>query len=128
MYDASSEAKTGGPPDSPKVALEEALRIGRMFSSSNAFATQNEPKTSTEGPVSDRMPLEGDMTELERGLGSQWFEEVWNKGRREAIAELLAPDAVFHEGKTDCVGPEGFYEFFDRLNAAFSEFCVTVHD
>ena len=68
------------------------------------------------------------MTELERGLGTQWFEEVWNKGRRAAIAEMLAPAAVLHEGETDCVGPEGFYPFFDRLNAAFSEFRVTVHD
>src|SRR5689334_13376477 len=68
------------------------------------------------------------MTDLERHLGTRWFEEVWNKGRREAIAELLAPDAVLHEGGTDSVGPEGFYAFFDRLNAAFSQFCVTVHD
>ena len=41
---------------------------------------------------------------------------------------MLAPDAVLHEGGTDCVGAEGFYAFFDRLNAAFSEFRVTVHD
>ncbi len=68
------------------------------------------------------------MTELERSLGTRWFEEVWNKGRRAAIAEMLAPDGVLHEGGTDCVGPEGFYPFFDRLNAAFSEFRVTVHD
>ncbi len=68
------------------------------------------------------------MTELERGLGTRWFEEVWNKGRRAAIAEMLAPDGVIRDGGTDCVGPEGFYPFFDRLNAAFSEFHVTVHD
>ncbi len=68
------------------------------------------------------------MTELERDLGTRWFEEVWNKGRRAAIAEMLTPDAVLHEGETDCVGPEGFYPFFDRLNAALSEFRMTVHD
>ncbi len=68
------------------------------------------------------------MTEVDRGFGARWFEEVWNKGRRAAIAEMLAPDGVVHEGKTDAVGPEGFYPFFDRLNAAFSEFRATVHD
>ena len=55
------------------------------------------------------------MTELERGLGTRWFEDVWNKGSRAAIAEMPAPDAVLHEGGTDCVGPEGFCAFFDRL-------------
>ena len=68
------------------------------------------------------------MTEADRGLGIRWFEEVWNRGRRSAIVEMLPPDGVLHEGETDCVGPEGFYPFFDRLNAAFSEFRVTVHD
>jgi steroid delta-isomerase-like uncharacterized protein len=68
------------------------------------------------------------MTEMERSLGSRWFEEVWNKGRRDAIAEMLAPDAVLHEAGTDSVGPEGFYPFFDRLNVAFSGLHVTVED
>jgi steroid delta-isomerase-like uncharacterized protein len=68
------------------------------------------------------------MTELERNLGGRWFEEVWNRGSRAAVAELLAPDAVLHEANADCVGPEGFYAFYDRLTAAFSEFQVTVHD
>ena len=68
------------------------------------------------------------MTELERSLGTRWFEEVWNKGNGAAIAEMLAPDAVLHEGGTDSVGPEGFHSFYDRLNSAFSDFQVTVHD
>jgi hypothetical protein len=34
------------------------------------------------------------MTKQERDLGRRWFEEVWNKGRRVAIAEMLPPDAV----------------------------------
>ena len=43
------------------------------------------------------------MTDVDRALGTRWFEEVWNKGRRAAIAEMLAPDAVLHEGDTDSV-------------------------
>lgn len=68
------------------------------------------------------------MTESERDLGRRWFDEVWNKGRREAIAEMLASDGVLHEAGADSVGPDGFQPFFDRLNATFSEFQVTVHE
>lgn len=68
------------------------------------------------------------MTEAEKQLGTLWFEEVWNKGRREAAAELLAPDAVLHEAGKDSVGPEGFYEFFDRMQNAFSNVRITVED
>jgi steroid delta-isomerase-like uncharacterized protein len=68
------------------------------------------------------------MTDLDRSLGARWFEEVWNKGRREAIAEIMAPDSVLHDGERDTVGPEGFYPFYDRLRAAFSDLHVTVHD
>lgn len=67
------------------------------------------------------------MTQNERELGRRWFEEVWNKGRRDAIAEMLAPDGVLHEGELDAVGPEGFYAFFDRMNASMSEIQLTVH-
>ena len=68
------------------------------------------------------------MTESERDLGRRWFEEVWNRGKREAIAEMLAPDAVVHDGGIDSTGPDGFYPFFDRISAAFSDLHVTVDD
>jgi len=60
------------------------------------------------------------MTDAEKNLGARWFEEVWNKGRKETAAELLAENAVLHEAGKDSVGPEGFYEFFDRMHNAFS--------
>ena len=68
------------------------------------------------------------MTETERGLGKRWFEEVWNARRREAIAELLTPDAVLHESDSETIGPEGFYPFYDRLQATLSDIHVTVHE
>jgi steroid delta-isomerase-like uncharacterized protein len=68
------------------------------------------------------------MTAEERNLGKRWFEEVWNKGRREAISEMLAPDAVLHEGGQDAVGPDGFFPSFDRLSAAMSEIRITIDD
>lgn len=68
------------------------------------------------------------MTESERDLGKRWFEQVWNLGRREAIAEMLAPSAVVHDGERVTVGPSAFFSFFDRMTAAFSEIRVNVAD
>lgn len=68
------------------------------------------------------------MEQADRKFGFIWFEEVWNKQRREAIAELVAPDALIHEAGKTALGPEGFYPFYDRMFAAFSDLYVTVHD
>jgi steroid delta-isomerase-like uncharacterized protein len=65
------------------------------------------------------------MSESNKALAKRWFEEVWNKGRREAIAEMLAPDAPVYDGDSVSTGPEGFYPFFDRLTAAFSDMRIT---
>jgi predicted ester cyclase len=68
------------------------------------------------------------MSETNKQLAQRWFEEVWNKGRREAIAEILAPDAEIRESGEIVRGPEGFYPFFDRMHAAFSDIHVTFQD
>jgi steroid delta-isomerase-like uncharacterized protein len=68
------------------------------------------------------------MSESNKELGKRWFEEVWNKRRRDAIGEMMAPDAVIQESGEAVKGPEGFYPFFDRMQAAFSDIHVTVHD
>lgn len=59
-------------------------------------------------------------------LGRHWFNEVWNKGRREAIGEILAPAIATHDGNVTTTGPGAFYSFFDRMQAAFSEIHVDV--
>jgi predicted ester cyclase len=66
------------------------------------------------------------MDNQAREVAARWFEEVWNKGRREAIAEMLLPDAIIHDGAKDGRGPEGFYPFFDRLQAACSDIRIRV--
>ena len=68
------------------------------------------------------------MAETARDLGRRWFDEVWNQGRREAIAEIMTPECVVHDGATDSTGPQGFYPFFDRMNATFSEIQLVVED
>jgi predicted ester cyclase len=57
----------------------------------------------------------------------RWFDEVWNKGRREAVSEMLAPGSVLHEGSSHA-GPKGFYPFYDRLKTALSEIHASVED
>ena len=68
------------------------------------------------------------MSEANKELAKLWFDEVWNKGRREAIRELLATDAIIYDGGTTVKGTEGFYPFFEQMRAAFSNIQVTVTD
>jgi steroid delta-isomerase-like uncharacterized protein len=68
------------------------------------------------------------MSEANKELAKRWFEEVWNKTRRNAIAEILAPNAVIYEAGETIHGPEGFYPFFDRMQATFSDIHVSFHD
>lgn len=66
------------------------------------------------------------MAETARDVGTRWFEEVWNRGRREAISEMLAPGCVIHDGATESIGPDGFDPFFDRISGSFSDIHVEV--
>jgi predicted ester cyclase len=68
------------------------------------------------------------MAATAENLGRRWFEEVWNRGRREAIAEMMTPACVIHDGATDSTGPEGFYPFFDRMKGTFSDIHVALED
>jgi len=60
----------------------------------------------------------------------RWFEEVWNKGREEAIDEMFAENGVAN-GLTDengntIIGPEMFKPFFRKFREAFPDIHVTV--
>ena len=62
----------------------------------------------------------------------RWFEEVWNKGREEAIDEMFAAEGVAHglvdENGEELRGPAGFKPFFRRFREAFPDIQVTVED
>ena len=62
----------------------------------------------------------------------RWFEEVWNKGREDAIDEMFAAEAIAHglvdENGEELRGPAGFKPFFRRFREAFPDIQVTVED
>jgi steroid delta-isomerase-like uncharacterized protein len=66
------------------------------------------------------------MSETNKKIAALWFETVWNQGRRDAVPEMLTPEAVIHDGGETVTGPEGFYSFFDRMQAAFSDIHITI--
>ena len=68
------------------------------------------------------------MTEAERGLGRYWFDEIWNKGRKEAIGEMFPSNGLSHDGDVTSTGPQAFYDFFDRMTALFSDIHIDVLD
>jgi steroid delta-isomerase-like uncharacterized protein len=58
----------------------------------------------------------------------RWFEEVWNKGRMEAIDEMASPDIVGHgqaQHNTD-IGLEQFKPFVVDLRTAFPDMNVVI--
>jgi steroid delta-isomerase-like uncharacterized protein len=72
------------------------------------------------------------MTDQYETLAHRWFEEVWNKGRAEAIDEMFACGGIAH-GLTDqqgneLCGPEGFKPFFESFRSAFPDLEVIVKD
>lgn len=62
----------------------------------------------------------------------RWFEEVWNKGREEAIFEMFHEDGIAH-GLTDENGNElrgnaNFAAFYKNFRAAFPDIHITVEE
>jgi steroid delta-isomerase-like uncharacterized protein len=67
-----------------------------------------------------------------KALIHRWFEEVWNKGREEAIDEMFAEDGVAY-GLTDETGEPlrgaaGFKPFFRNFRGAFPDIEIVVED
>lgn len=72
------------------------------------------------------------MSDENVALIRRWFEEVWNKGREEAIDEMFAADGIAH-GLNDEVGrimrgPVDYKPFFRTFRSAFPEIEVVVED
>ncbi len=72
------------------------------------------------------------MSEENKALLRRWFEEVWNKGRSDAIDEMFAADGIAHglsdsEG-TPLRGPNDFKPFHEIFRGAFPDVEVVVED
>src|SRR5437588_11510292 len=63
------------------------------------------------------------MSEENKALMRRWFEEVWNKGRAEAIPEMFADEGIAHGLSDDPAspmrGPAGFLPFHTQFREAF---------
>jgi steroid delta-isomerase-like uncharacterized protein len=72
------------------------------------------------------------MSEENKALFRRWFEEVWNKGRAEAIDELFAADGIAHglagAGGEELRGPTDFREFHRSFRGAYPDTEITVED
>lgn len=72
------------------------------------------------------------MESESRTVIHRWFDEVWNKGREEAIDEMFADEGVAHglvdEQGEELRGPKGFKPFFQRFRGAFPNIEVIIED
>ena len=70
--------------------------------------------------------------ETNKALMRRWFEEVWNKGRAEAIAEMMSEDCVNHGLSGDADNPlrgaTGFLPFHTQFREAFPHVEIVVED
>lgn len=60
----------------------------------------------------------------------EWFEQVWNQGREEAIDRLMAQDALVHDLPTPdgapMQGPEAFKPFHRKFASAFPHIRIDI--
>jgi len=71
------------------------------------------------------------MSEANKALVMRWFEEVWNKGRVEAIDEMMPADSIGHGlGKNgeSLKGPPGFKPFHKQFREALKDIHIEVAD
>lgn len=72
------------------------------------------------------------MSEENKQLVRRWFEEVWNKGRADAIEEMLAEKGVVHGLSDDpanpIIGPGDFRPFHTVFREAFPNIEVVIED
>ena len=72
------------------------------------------------------------MSEANKQLVRRWFEEVWNKGRADAIDEMFDENGIAHGLSDDPAnplkGPSGFRPFHRTFRQAFPNMIVVVED
>ena len=72
------------------------------------------------------------MSQENKKIVQRWFDEVWNKGRADAIRELATEDLVVH-GLSDAKGSavtglKAFDDFHSQFRNAFPDMYISVED
>ena len=72
------------------------------------------------------------MSEANKALVQRWFDEVWNKGRAEAIEEMFDEYGIAHGLSEDpakpITGPRDFRPFHTLFREAFPNMMIVVED
>ena len=72
------------------------------------------------------------MSEENKQLVRRWFDEVWNKGRADAIEEMFAEKGVAHGLSDDpsqpITGPREFRPFHTLFRDAFPNMMIVLED
>ena len=72
------------------------------------------------------------MSEANKALVKRWFEEVWNKGRVDAIDEMFDENGIAHGLSDDpsnpIKGPQNFRPFHTLFRDAFPNMMIVVED
>ena len=68
------------------------------------------------------------MSAENKALVMRWFDEVWNKGRAEAIAEMFAADGVARGLGDEMHGPEAFKAFHAKFREAMPDLRIEMDE
>jgi steroid delta-isomerase-like uncharacterized protein len=72
------------------------------------------------------------MSEENKALVRRWFEEVWNKGRAEAIDEMFDENGIAHgladDSSNPIRGPKNFRPFHTTFREAFPNMNIVIED
>ena len=72
------------------------------------------------------------MSEENKELVRRWFDEVWNKGRADAIEEMFAANGIAHGLSDDpsqpIRGPRDYRPFYEVFRQAFPNLVIEIED
>ena len=72
------------------------------------------------------------MSEENKQLLRRWFDEVWNKGRADAIEEMFDENGIAHGLSDDSAnpmrGPKDYRPFYNTFRQAFPNIMVVIED
>src|ERR687885_1296661 len=79
-----------------------------------------------------QLTIGGVMSEENKQLLRRWFEEVWNKGRADAIDEMFDENGIAHGLSDDpsnpMRGPRDYKPFYNVFRQAFPNMIIAIDD